>query len=99
MDDIDTKCATLRAQIAATESQLLALKQELEAAEKLRGETVPASSERSERKWPLSAEEYRRYGRQMIVSQIGLPGKQLSLALFVGSCPIAKYWLFRSTQA
>ena len=78
MEDIDTKCASLRAQIAATESQLSALKQELEATEKLHGETVPAStasSEHSERKWPLSAEEYQRYGRQMIVSQIGLPGE------------------------
>ena len=26
------------------------------------------------RKWPLLAEEYRRYGRQMIVPQIGLQG-------------------------
>jgi adenylyltransferase/sulfurtransferase len=76
MEDIDTKCAALRAQIVATESQLSALKQELEVAEKLRGESVPTSSEYSERKWPLSAEEYQRYGRQMIVSQIGLPGER-----------------------
>jgi adenylyltransferase/sulfurtransferase len=75
MEDIDTKCAALRAQIAATESQLSALKQELEAAEKLRGETEPTSNDHSQHKWPLSAEEYQRYGRQMIVSQIGLPGK------------------------
>lgn len=74
MEDIDTKCAVLRAQIDATESQLSALKQELEAAEKLRKRTVPVSCEPSTREWPLSAEEYRRYGRQMIVSQIGLPG-------------------------
>lgn len=82
MEDIDTKCASLRAQIAATESQLSALRQELEAAEKLRGETVPASSEHPERKWPLSAEEYQRYGRQMIVSQIGLPGEDNCLVVF-----------------
>lgn len=75
MEDIDTKCAALRAQIAATESQLSALKQELEAAEKLRGATMPAPCNNSERKWPLSPEEYQRYGRQMIVSQIGLPGQ------------------------
>lgn len=80
MEDIDTKCANLRAQIAATEFQLEALKQELEAAEKLHGKTVPASSEHSERRWPLSAEEYQRYGRQMIVSQIGLPGMNISPA-------------------
>ncbi|KAE8552572.1 Urmylation protein [Talaromyces marneffei ATCC 18224] len=98
MEDIDTKCAALRAQIAATESQLSALKQELEAAEKLRGATMPAPCNNSERKWPLSPEEYQRYGRQMIVSQIGLPG-QLKLrsasVLLVGAgglgCPAALY--------
>lgn len=73
MEAIDAKCAALQAQIAATESQLSALKQELEATKKLRGEAVPTSSH----KWPLSAEEYQRYGRQMIVSQIGLPGEKL----------------------
>jgi adenylyltransferase and sulfurtransferase len=75
MENIDSKCASLRAQIAATESQLSALKQELEAAEKLRGAQDQSSTkEDKERKWPLSAEEYKRYGRQMIVSEIGLHG-------------------------
>ncbi|EED18770.1 molybdenum cofactor biosynthetic protein (CnxF), putative [Talaromyces stipitatus ATCC 10500] len=98
MEDIDTKCTAIRAQITATESQLAALKEELEAAERLRGASAPTSSKHSERKWPLSAEEYQRYGRQMIVSQIGLPG-QLKLrsasVLLVGAgglgCPAALY--------
>lgn len=80
MDNIDSKCHALRAQIAATEAQLSALKEELEATEKLRGVTTtetsqPSNEQSSTNKWPLSLEEYKRYGRQMIVSQIGLQGK------------------------
>ncbi len=30
-------------------------------------------------RWPLSEEEYRRYGRQMITPQIGLEGRSLSI--------------------
>lgn len=82
MENIDSKCASLRAQIAATESQLSALKQKLEAAEKLRGVQSEPSIDHHERKWPLSAEEYKRYGRQMIVSQIGLQGIWSSFSLF-----------------
>lgn len=78
MDDIESKCAFLRAQIAATESQLAALRQELESAEKA-ASTNRTAHNRSEqhgfqRKWPLFADEYRRYGRQMIVPQLGLEG-------------------------
>ncbi|OKL62044.1 Adenylyltransferase and sulfurtransferase uba4 [Talaromyces atroroseus] len=98
MENIELKCASLRAQIAATEFQLSALKQELEATEALRGAPSQSSTECSERKWPLSAEEYKRYGRQMIVSEIGLHG-QLKLrsasVLLVGAgglgCPAALY--------
>jgi adenylyltransferase/sulfurtransferase len=84
MEDIESRCASLRAQIAATETQLATLKQELEAAEKTAaaaatGKTNGASSEvpaenGNKRKWPLSGEEYKRYGRQMIVPQVGLQG-------------------------
>jgi len=31
-------------------------------------------NEISERRWPLKAEEYKRYGRQMIVPKIGIQG-------------------------
>jgi len=84
MEDIESRCAYLRAQITATETQLAALKQELEAAEKsavaATAKTNGASGgllskNEQTRKWPLSGEEYKRYGRQMIVPQIGLQGQ------------------------
>ncbi|KAE8350829.1 hypothetical protein BDV28DRAFT_30147 [Aspergillus coremiiformis] len=108
MGDIENTCASLRAQIAATEAQLAGLKRELESAEQ---EAIKArapdalnlaptvSNQCSEkRRWPLLDEEYRRYGRQMIVPQVGLQG-QLKLrsakVLIVGAgglgCPAAQY--------
>lgn len=82
MTDIDEKCASLRAQIAATEAQLAGLKRDLanaektaatsEAAGKTNGDTNGAGG-----RWPLLQEEYRRYGRQMIVPQVGLEGELL----------------------
>lgn len=82
MSDFETKCASLRTEIAATEAQLTKLKRELsdaeEAALKARSQhtTTTTEAESTTRgKWPLSGEEYRRYGRQMIVPQVGLQGK------------------------
>lgn len=49
-------------------------------------------------KWPLLAEEYKRYGRQMIVEQIGMQGQlklRSSSVLLIGAgglgCPAAMY--------
>lgn len=49
-------------------------------------------------KWPLSKEEYRRYGRQMIIPEVGLSGQlrlKSSSVLLVGAgglgCPAAAY--------
>lgn len=88
MGDIEDTCASLRAQIAATEAQLAGLKRELESAEqaaiKVRAQDAPNSTATTstqgneKRKWPLLDEEYRRYGRQMIVPQVGLQGEWIS---------------------
>jgi adenylyltransferase/sulfurtransferase len=84
MSNLEDKCASLRAQIAATEAQLAGLKRELASAQ----ETAAADSNgvegsdsnqhdqaKTESRWPLLQEEYKRYGRQMIVSQVGLEGE------------------------
>ncbi|OJD21172.1 hypothetical protein ACJ73_07491 [Blastomyces percursus] len=103
----------LRQQIATTEAQLSQLKAELERTERQiaaetpstagatsRPEVMNGGKETTEgkRRYPLEQDEYRRYGRQMIVEQIGLEG-QLKLrgssVLLVGAgglgCPAAMY--------
>lgn len=81
--DEDT-CASLRAEIAAAEAELARLKHDLVSAEQQAAanseSTNPAANRDKDQngsasRWPLHPEEYGRYGRQMIVSQIGLPGK------------------------
>ena len=83
MEKLESTCASLRAQIAATETRLAGLRRELESAEKaaidIRNEEATEAAEESKdretKKWPLLAEEYRRYGRQIIVPQLGLQGE------------------------
>ncbi|KAJ5177621.1 uncharacterized protein N7500_000320 [Penicillium coprophilum] len=105
MASLDETCASLRAQITATEIQLAGLKRDLANAEQA-ARSEPATTVESQledqssdgRRWPLIPEEYKRYGRQIIVSQIGLKG-QLKLrsfrVLLVGAgglgCPAAQY--------
>ncbi|OAX83792.1 hypothetical protein ACJ72_01848 [Emergomyces africanus] len=74
----------LQQQIATTEAQLSHLKAELERTEQQIAAESRTTSSRPEqvneektppepkRKYPLEQDEYRRYGRQMIVEQIGL---------------------------
>ncbi|KAJ5757718.1 uncharacterized protein N7511_006412 [Penicillium nucicola] len=107
MGSLEETCASLRAQITATEEQLAGLKRDLanaeQAAQSDSATPTPAENEHDDepghgRRWPLLQEEYKRYGRQMIVSQVGLPG-QLKLrsarVLLVGAgglgCPAAQY--------
>ncbi|KAJ5151484.1 uncharacterized protein N7482_010736 [Penicillium canariense] len=107
MGDLEETCISLRAQIAATEAQLAELKRHLVSAEKASAaNSKRASSAHNDdeprdgrtSRWPLLQDEYKRYGRQMIVSQVGLEG-QLKLrsakVLLVGAgglgCPAAQY--------
>ncbi|KAJ5179244.1 hypothetical protein N7492_002454 [Penicillium capsulatum] len=106
MGNIEETCSSLRAQIAATEAQLANLKRDLLNAERAAAADSESAdtarptdgSKQSTGRWPLLQEEYRRYGRQMIIPQIGLEG-QLKLhaakALLVGAgglgCPAAQY--------
>lgn len=83
MGSPDQVCASLRAQIIVAEAQLAGLKRDLANAEQAaRSETATIAETQheedqngEERRWPLLQEEYKRYGRQMIVSQVGLKGK------------------------
>ncbi|KAH7364118.1 molybdenum cofactor synthesis protein-like protein [Rhexocercosporidium sp. MPI-PUGE-AT-0058] len=60
--------------------------------------TENGSESENERTWPLSEEEYKRYGRQMIVPSIGIQGQlhlKAASVLIVGAgglgCPAAAY--------
>ncbi|KAM5450176.1 hypothetical protein MaudCBS49596_004551 [Microsporum audouinii] len=99
MEDKEQLRRRLEEQIAATERQLGQLKQELTDLEIQHGpvsqetETMNKSTE-----WPLHQDEYRRYGRQIIVEQVGLSGQlrlRNSAVLIVGAgglgCPAALY--------
>lgn len=74
--DAATKTAeSLRAQIEATEEQLRKLKEQLaDLEDQNTSQNVQESDPVTQRKWPLSLEEYKRYGRQMIVPSIGNQG-------------------------
>ncbi|KAL1852273.1 Urmylation protein [Paecilomyces lecythidis] len=105
MEDLESTCASLRLQITETETRLAALKRQLDSAEKTLAQqgtnenpSARPEEQQSSRRWPLFAEEYRRYGRQMIVPQIGLQGQlklRSSSVLIVGAgglgCPAAQY--------
>ena len=71
-------CASLRAQVVATESQLAQLKRELASAEHVAASAKKSradeQNDREKSRWPLLDDEYKRYGRQMIVEEIGLRG-------------------------
>lgn len=84
MGSLEETCASLRAQITATEEQLAGLRRDLANAEQAQSESAAITTAGNEhndrndqaRRWPLLQEEYKRYGRQMIVSQVGLKGER-----------------------
>jgi adenylyltransferase/sulfurtransferase len=82
MDAATQSAEALKRQIAATEEELKRLKEQLAVVEaqssteeavdglKLGATRSPVTTG----KWPLGLEEYKRYGRQMIVPHIGIQG-------------------------
>jgi hypothetical protein len=83
MDSATHIADALRKQIAATEEKLKRLKARLATVEAHDGTNGVEKSLQSlevdaspvtHGKWPLSAEEYKRYGRQMIVPSVGIQG-------------------------
>lgn len=93
MEGANAKPHTLRSQILETEAQLKRLKEELAQVEASgKAQTGHDSSVKENsvaqgngQKWPLSTEEYQRYGRQMIVPSIGILGFYY-LSSYVAKC-------------
>jgi adenylyltransferase/sulfurtransferase len=78
MDGQNLSADALQEQISATEKKLAELKEQLrkiEDTDKAEAQPDATSTAAGSEKWPLTPEEYNRYGRQMIVPSIGLKGK------------------------
>jgi adenylyltransferase/sulfurtransferase len=92
MDSASQSVDSLRKQITATEQELKRLKAQLASVEahdgingvekSLQGLEVDDAGPVTRGKWPLSAEEYKRYGRQMIVPSIGIQGTPITPTIF-----------------
>ena len=77
MDQATRSAEALRRQIAVTEEELRSLREQLAAVEEKGVQNLKGLSLEEDpvtRKWPLELEEYKRYGRQMIVPNIGIQG-------------------------
>lgn len=82
---MDAKVESLQNEISQCESRLAALKQELAETEarqnqRLNGQKTVAPAPP---RWPLSLDEYERYGRQMILPEIGLEGTLNQVIFFI----------------
>jgi adenylyltransferase/sulfurtransferase len=91
MDKATSSAEVLRSQIAATEEELGRLKEQLAAVEAKEAEDLNQLSMQekpglvTQGNWPLALEEYKRYGRQMIVPNIGIQGN-LPSSVFILIC-------------
>lgn len=78
MDTARKSARQLREQIAKAEEELKDLREQLAQAEaygqEQGAETGTARTNGSAWKWPLKAEEYDRYGRQLILPSVGIQG-------------------------
>lgn len=79
MDTARKSAQQLREQIVKAEEELRSLREQLaqaEAFEQHQGaESIAAGVNGSAWKWPLKAEEYDRYGRQLILPNFGIQGQ------------------------
>lgn len=84
MEPGNDDAGALRQLILATELRLENLKNELAEVERrgspnrLTGEGPDELENLKDNKWPLTPEEYLRYGRQMIVPSIGIQGEHFN---------------------
>ncbi|KUI66230.1 Adenylyltransferase and sulfurtransferase uba4 [Cytospora mali] len=99
MEIVKKSAEQLREQIFKTEQELNALREQLAEVEK-ESSATPEEQENGipAWKWPLTAEEYDRYGRQLILPNVGIHGQQRlksSKILIIGAgglgCPSAAY--------
>lgn len=86
MNSAEEKAKALRLQIADAENELARLKLQLltleektdEPKESKEPETIGSTADglvtHDDSKWPMNLDEYKRYGRQMIVPDIGIQG-------------------------
>ncbi|KAI0844205.1 adenylyltransferase [Daldinia vernicosa] len=97
MDSITDKAKQLRYKISQTEKELQDLRRQLEELEPT-SQSLNTNTNPPEWKWPLSEEEYSRYGRQLILPTVGIKGQirlKSAAVLIVGAgglgCPAAAY--------
>ncbi|KAI1465645.1 adenylyltransferase [Daldinia caldariorum] len=111
MDSITDKAQQLRHKISQAEKELQDLRRQLEEIEESNSQSQDTNQqfgstsesentkhELPEWKWPLSEEEYSRYGRQLILPTVGIKGQlrlKSAAVLIVGAgglgCPAAAY--------
>lgn len=101
MAEAEKKVETLREKIRVKEKELQELKSQLANLE-VSADINTTSTVKTDLvigeppKWPLLPEEYKRYGRQMIVPRVGLKGDCLHITSF---CPGAKSLSFLSQES